>query len=144
MAKTKWEMKMREARELRKKGAEVLFERICLLVACYDDTQFRAWHADNETDELDYLDEELSDTAASFMTLKAVLVAYPERESWVKHNIRDLIAEIIASGKTAKEPSTPKSWKSLAEELQHECERLRAEIKGLKENLAIVASAKCG
>ena len=64
MAKTKkWEVKMHEARELRKKGAGLLFDRVALLIACYDDGEFRAWHQASGTNELDFLDEELSDTA---------------------------------------------------------------------------------
>ena len=144
--KSKWEVKLHEAREMRKRGSELLFDRVSLLVACYDDEAFRAWCAENETDELDYLDTELNDTAANFMTLKAVLHQYPVREEWVKHNIRDLIAQVIAeqAEKTKRERENPKpTWKERALLAEAECERLRAEVASMKESLGIVASSRC-
>ena len=96
MSKRKWETNLHEARELKKQGAALLFDRVTLLVAVYEDAGFRAWCADSETVDLDYLDEELSDTAANFLTLKAVLDAYTTQDEWVTHNIRDLIAQVIS------------------------------------------------
>lgn len=143
--KKKWEQKMHEARELRKQGAAILFDRVTLLVACYEDEEFRAWHAEQGTDELDYLDSELSDTAVGFLALRSVLVAYPERKQWVLHNIRDLIAltlEAEAESRKRDNETKRQSWKERALAAEAECERLRAEVMGLKESLGIVASAK--
>ena len=145
MSKRKWETQLHEARELRKRGSELLFDRVALLVSVYNDGSFRSWCAANETVDLDYLDEELSDTAASFMTLKAVLVEHPTRDEWVKHNIRDLIAQVIESQAESRkrdgEPKRP-SWKERAMVAERECERLRAEIASIKESLGIVAGAR--
>lgn len=144
--KSKWELKLHEAREMRKRGSELLFDRVSLLVACYDDDAFRSWCSETETNEVDYLDAELNDTAATFMTLKAVLHQYPVREEWVKHNIRDLIAQVLAeqAEKTKRERENPKpTWKERALAAEAECERLRAELANMKESLGIVASAKC-
>lgn len=144
--KSKWELKLHEARELKKKGAELLFDRVALLVTIYDDESFREWCSANETNELDYLDTELSDTAASFMTLKAVLHAHPTRDEWVKHNIRDLIAQVLAdqAEKTKRERENPHpTWKERALAAEAECVRLRAEVANMKESLGIVASARC-
>jgi hypothetical protein len=137
----KWELRMNEARELRRRGSELLFDRVSLLVSCYEDEDFRAWHADNGTNELDFLDFELSDTAASFLTLKAVLDANPERELWAKHNIRDLIADVIELDKKPRERSVP-SWKEKCLAAEKECERLRAENANLKETLVLCVGAK--
>lgn len=144
--KLKWEVKLHEAREMRKRGSELLFDRVTLLAGVYNDGQFRAWCAETDTIDLDYLDEELSDTAAAFMTLLAVLHAYPTRDEWVKHNIRDLIAQVIAdqAEKTKRDRENPKpTWKERALAAEAECERLRAEVASMKESLGIVASAKC-
>jgi hypothetical protein len=145
MAKAKWELKMKQARDLKKQGSEILFDRVSLLVACYNDSDFRAWAADQGTNELDFLDEELSDTAASFLTLKAVLDAYPEKESWTKHNVRDLIAQVLSDEKKKRDRDDAKrvSWKERALAAEQECERLRGELENMKESLGIVASAKC-
>lgn len=137
----KWEVKMHEARELRKKGSELLFDRVSLLADCYEDEDFRSWHEANGTNELDFLDEELSDTAASFLTLLAVLKTYPDRESWVKHNIRDLIAEVIEMDKKPRERTVP-SWKEKCLAAEKECERLRVENASLKETLTLCVGAK--
>lgn len=139
----KWEQKMKEARALRKQGSELLYDRVSLLVACYEDEEFRSWCAASEINDMTYLDDELSDVAATFLTLRAVLEAYPDRESWTKHNIRDLIDEAIDATKPEKLAHSRKSWKAIAAELQAECERLRAEVASLKETLGIVAGAKC-
>jgi hypothetical protein len=144
--KSKWEVKMHEARELRKQGAGLLFDRVSLLVACYEDDEFRSWHADNGTNELDFLDEELSDTAVGFMTFRSVLAAYPSRDDWLRHNVRELIALTIEAeneGKKRERDQARPSWKERALAAEAECERLRAEIANMKESLGIVAAAKC-
>ena len=147
MAKTKkWEVNMHEARELRKKGAGLLYDRVALLIACYDDKEFRAWHEANGTNELDFLDEELSDTAVGFLSLKAVMASNPNREDWIKHNVRDLIATTMAAEAESKKrdrEDTRISWKQRALAAEAECERLRGEVANMKESLGIVASAKC-
>ena len=140
--KMRWELRMNKAREMRVQGSKLLHSRVELLVSCYNDTDFRLWHAEHGTNELDFLDFELSDTAASFLTLKAVLDAYPDSEAWSKHNIRDLIAEVMASKKRDNETNRI-SWKERALAAEAECERLRAENATIKELMSSVASAKC-
>jgi hypothetical protein len=140
----KWEKKLHEARELRKRGAAVLYQRVALLVVVYEDAEFRRYHADAGTNELDFLDEELSDTAANFLTLKAVYDSHPQEADWVKHNVRDLIALAMQKPGTPKDNVAPRvSWKDRAEAAERECERLRAELASIKESLGIVASARC-
>lgn len=142
----KWELKMHEARELRRQGASILFDRVTLLVECYDDDEFRAWHTEAGTNELDFLDEELSDTATGFLAWKSVLAAYPNREDWVRHNVRELLAlTMAAQAEATKRDGDEKrvSWKERALAAEAECERLRAELASTKESLGIVASARC-
>lgn len=141
---SKWEIKMLQARELRKKGAELLYDRVVLLVACYDDKEFLAWHEQQGTNELDFLDEELSDTACTFMTFKSVLASFPKRDEWSTHNIRELIALTIAAEKIEKEDNGKRvSWKERALAAEAECERLRGELQTYRDTLEIVALAKC-
>ncbi len=137
---------MNEARELRKRGSDLLFDRMSLLCECYSDSDFRSWHAANNTNELDFLDDELSDTAATFLTLKAVFESHPTKEEWSKHNIRDLIAMVIeseAESKKRENDTKRPSWKERALAAERECETLRAEIESIKQSLGIVASARC-
>lgn len=142
----KWEMKVHEQRTIRKNCAELLYDRVKLLSECYDDAEFRRYHADEGTNELDFLDDELSDTAASFLTLRAVMTEYPNREDWSRHNIRDLIAQILdAESERRKREGEEKRipWKERALAAEAECDRLRAKIQCYEETLGIVAGAKC-
>lgn len=133
----KWELKMGRQRELRKKGAELLFERVQLLVQCYDDPEFRSFCEQNSIVDLDYMDNELEDTAANFLTLRAVYEAYPTALEWKKHNIRDLIAEVLASTKKTREPGQKQSWKERALAAEKMCEQLRAEIRILEKTIEL-------
>ena len=144
----KWELKMHEQRELKKQGAAVLYRRVKLLVECFESADFRAWCEENGQNDLDYMDRELEDTAANFMTLKSVLHAYCDEASWVKHNIRDLIAEVIELQKRDR-TSERISWKERCLAAEKECERLRGidlakdnELANLKELLGICNTAK--
>lgn len=142
----KWEMKVHEQRAIRVHCAELLYDRVKLLCECYDDSEFRRYHEDMGTNELDFLDDELSDTAASFLTLKAVMIAHSEKEEWNKHNIRDLIALVLKAEEDRKQREGEEkrvSWKERALAAERECERLRAELANMKESLGIVAGAKC-
>jgi hypothetical protein len=141
-----WEIKLHDQRQLKKKSAGMLFDRVALLIACYDDAEFRAWHEQQGTNELDFLDEELSDTAVGFLTFRAVMNSYPKRDEWIKHNVRELIALTIAAENEKKKRDGDEkrvSWKERALAAEAECERLRAELANMKESLGIVASAKC-
>ena len=143
MSKRKWETNLHEARELKKQGAALLFDRVTLLVAVYEDAGFRAWCADSDTVDLDYLDEELSDTAANFLTLKAVLDTYTTQDEWVTHNIRDLIAQVISdqAGEKKVRQNPEPTWKERAIAAEKKIELLLAKIEQLEESLQIVAGA---
>lgn len=132
----KWEMKMNEAKKLRKKGAELLFKRVSLLIECYLDAEFLAWCEENRTNEIDFLDNELEDTACDFLTLKAVMEAFPTVESWRKHNLRDMIADCLVATKKEKRPATRPTLREIIADLKAECERLRGENHLLREMLA--------
>lgn len=135
----KWEVKLRDARTLKDSGAAILFDRVVLLVECYEDDGFRAWCEETGVAELDFLDRELEDTAASFLTLRAVLENYPNKDSWQKHNIRDLIAEVLeAEKKSRKQESSDRiSWKERCLAAEKECERLRGELTVMQKTLEI-------
>ena len=143
----KWEVRMHEARRLKNKGCELLFDRVQILVSCYEDEDFRQWCIDQEVNELECLDKELSDTRGDFWTLKAVLEAYPDKESWIKNDLREMIAQIIADSESNDQEDEDRqrrkvNWKERAIEAETECERLRAEVSHLKESLGIVAGTR--
>lgn len=133
MAKNvKWEMKMNEQRDLRRQGITLLFQRVKLLIEVYNDAAFRGWCEQNKVVELDYLDAELSDVAACFLTLKSVMESYPNESDWQSKNIRELMAEAIESQKTDRQGAERISWKERCLAAEKECERLRAENATLR------------
>lgn len=132
-----WKSRLNEQRDLQKKGAELLYQRVRLLVAIYDDQEFRDWCADSETDEVEYLDNELSDVACEFMTLKAVLKEHPDESAWVSRNLRELIAEVLEGKRRKRAEESPRvSWKEKAIAAEKECERLRAELNAQSARIA--------
>lgn len=133
-----WKVKLNEQRELKKMGAELLHQRVSLLVQVYDDKSFIEWCEESETDEIEYLDNELADVASEFMTLRAVLKEYPTAAEWAARNIRELIAEVLEAGKRQRKgDSEPRiSWKDRAIAAEKECERLRAELNAQSARIA--------
>jgi len=139
MAK-KWELKMNEQRELRKQGIAVLYQRVVLLSECYADKSFLAWCEAHNRSELDYLDAEVSDVAATFLTLKAVLDANPQVEAWQKTDIRRLMADAMSSEKRG--PSDRIGWKDRCLAAEKEIDRLRAELDILNRAMEIAGLKK--
>lgn len=135
MKTPKWELKMNKQRELKRQGAALLFQRVKLLVECYESAEFLQWCEDNSVVDLDYLDNELADAAASFLTLKAVYSAYGKESDWTGRNVRELIAEVLEKQKRTK-VSERVSWKERCLEAEKECERLRAELTKVQSLLA--------
>jgi len=149
---TKWELKMHQARQLRREGAGILYDRVSLLVACYEDKEFQAWHEANGTSDLQFLDDELTDTGLTFWTLKETLAMFPSREDWVKHNTSLLVALAMKAEadrrKREREKSSQlkpktanislKEWRARALAAEAECERLRAELASMREAMGVV------
>ena len=99
MSKTsnKWEMKLKQADQLRKSGSEALWERVKLIVQVSKDAEFAAWCEENKTDLYGYLDAVVSDFSDSFLTVESVYEMNPKKADWVRHGYRYLLAEWIAS-----------------------------------------------
>lgn len=135
MKKVKWEVKLNEVRELRRKGVSLLHKRVSLLVECFEDTEFHSWCEQNHVNEYDYLDAELSDVNASFVTMQAVLRAVPNCSDWQSRGVQALIAEAISKEAKPKGSSEKISWKERALKAERECEQLRAELSAMKKAL---------
>ncbi len=138
----KWESKMNEQREMKKKGAAVLYHRVKLLVECYDDKQFLAWCDESRIDALDYLDRELEDTVSDFLSLRAVYEQFGKEEDWQRLGVRAMIAEVLDCSRKDREVIKRGAWKDRAIAAEKECERLRAEIEKLREIVEILQGRK--
>ena len=136
MTTSKWESAMSRQRELKRRGAELLYDRVKLLCEVYDDAEFHDWCRENGMSDLEYLDAELSDVACEFMTLKAVFVSHPNVEDWVGGDIRKLIAAAMEMTKSPNPPREGQSWKARALEAEKEVERLKMEVEKLESTVA--------
>ena len=153
MTKNKWEMKMHEARALRKQGLSVLHQRVKLLVACSQDAEFLAWCDDTSTDAQEYLDNEVADTCTDFTTLALVLKHVPRADQWKNRNLRELVLEvegIITADTEHYERPRPKykellqeseeSWQKRYTTLEKADERLKQQVADLKEEIKSLTS----
>jgi len=140
-AEVEWSQLMSEQRQLKKQGISLLYQRIKLLIECYNNKGFLSHCVERGVNDIDVLDSELEDIAVGFLTMKAVFESYPKEEDWQRHSIRDLIAEVLNSQKRERDKSDKLSWKERALAAERECERLRAELDAIKESLRIVSTA---
>ena len=140
--KMKWEVAMYQQRELRKKGAALLYQRVVLLVTCYEDSEFRRWCEDTGKVDIDWLNDELADVGIDFMTMKRVLERFPDGDVWEVRDVRKLIAEVMESDRKER-PSTEKiDWKGRALAAEKECERLRGELAAVNKTLELLGSIR--
>jgi len=143
MSTKNWRAQLKEARDLKKKGIGLLFQRVEQLVSVHDDPEFRQWCADGDKDVYDELDREVDDTATDFITLRAVYDAFPNADDWTKRGLPELIAECMKKQKAERKPREVQGWKerALSAEkrvlaLEAENERLRGEVKQLTARVA--------
>ena len=135
-----WRMKLHDARQLKKQGTQVLFDRVKLLCECYADAEYRRWCEDQGEAVEDQLDAEVSDFCQSFLTVKAVYDANGDVDAWQRHGFAYLAHEVAESQRKESRPGI--SYKQLYQQALKEIERLRAEIETFKETLAIVSVAR--
>jgi len=88
-----WSQSIAKARELRRKGAGLLWDRVKILIGVYKDSDFLA-HCDSlDRNAEDVLDDELSDTCSEFLPLKITMEYFPEKNDWLNTKIDVLRAK---------------------------------------------------
>lgn len=144
-----WRLSLRNARELRKQGAGMLFERVQLLVKVFDDDEFKGYCEESGSEPLELLDAELTDVACSFVTARAVLDHFPKVDDWVNGDLRKMIAQIQKEGRRSRDDQQRPSWKDRALAAERECERLKAEmasltsrVSDLQDTIALMSTGK--
>lgn len=86
---------MNKQRDLKREGASLLFDRMLLLIDCYNDEEFKEWCKANGEGRVDYLNRELSDTGQAFLHLKTLMEHFPNREDWLTKSFRVMTAAVI-------------------------------------------------
>lgn len=143
MKEKNWKVALSEARTLKKKGIEMLYDRVKLLVDVFNDAAFIAQCEEDGTEPFDILDDALSDIGHGFRTMKAVMNEYPNKTDWVRHDLRNLMAMAVEKHRKASDPKDRVDWKALAERYKAECEVLRNEIESMRKTLEVIATARC-
>jgi hypothetical protein len=129
MQHASWRMKMLEQRQLKVKGAGLIYLRISLLIKICDDEEFQADCDSRDVERYDILDDELDDVGFDFLTLRRVWELNPSEDVWTSKSLRVLVAESVKKDRPSKEnPAQRLSWKDRCRDLEKECERLRAAL----------------
>lgn len=135
--KDKWGRKLAKARQLRSEGAGLVYDRVKLLCEVYSDAEFIEHCRGLDQNPEDILDDEVGDLCANFLTLRAVLDHFPDRESWEGERLDVMVAKIREKEqeeRAARRPQdTPRmSWKERAQGLEKENDRLKGELARLQ------------
>jgi len=98
-----WKKKLFKSRELRGKTAEIVYDRITLLVEIYDDDQFRQDSGDpDDLSAATLLDAEVGDLCADFLELRCVLDSFPNKGDWTDKNLKKLVAAALDGSRTRR------------------------------------------
>lgn len=104
-----YKQKLRQALQMRSKAGSATYDRACLLVQVFDDTEFRAdmGNADDFR-AADALDEYCDDTAFKFLDLKTMLAAVPDKAEWSKHSLREIYNKAFERQERQNSESKPR------------------------------------
>jgi hypothetical protein len=107
---------LREVRRLRQSGRKNLYRRVKLLVAIFNDPDFRAEHGNcDDCKAADFLNAEIDDIGIDFLDLKRVFERFPKAKSWREFPIRRLLEETNRKEESSA-PSEPRKPRRLTEE----------------------------
>ena len=138
-----WKEKLAQVKNLRKRSAGLVYERIVLLVDVYADEEFLADEGLDELSAADRLDEELADVCAGFLELKAVLEFYPNRKQWEGRRLDLIVAEVLEAERkrheSTREPrKITRFTKSQFEDLTRERNTLTSQLSEVRdENISL-------
>jgi len=93
----KWKENLARVKNLRREAAALVYDRVKLLVAVYEDPEFLADEGLDALSAARRLDDELADVCAGFLEMKAVLEFYPERKQWEGRRLDLIVAEVLSA-----------------------------------------------
>ena len=135
----KWKEKLAQVKNLRKRSASLVYDRVVLLVDVYADEEFLTDEGLDDLSAADRLDEELADVCADFLSLKAVLEFYPNCKQWEGRRLDLIVAEVKEAERkqheATREPrsKTTRITKVQFEHLTREREALTVQLSGVRE-----------
>lgn len=121
-----------KAERLRGKGGEAAYERAKILVAVFNDTDFRLDNGNiDDFKAAEALDDYVQDLCLSFRQLQDLLTYYPEKAQWSEGKLRSMHDEILSQRSTPEKAVKPRRSASLAQvqSLEKENEQLAYQLK---------------
>lgn len=121
-----WTQKLAAQRDLRSKGAAMIWERMKILMEVYKDDEFLGHCEENERNAIDLLDDEVADTCTDFLSLKATIECFPDQAQWQRERLDQLVAKAIEMRrkKDARDREPVPSWKERYLELKKKFDAL--------------------
>lgn len=98
-----WQQTLAKAREMRGQAGAALFDRLKLLVAVFEDADWRV--RTGKTDESEWLkmlDTEVADVFLPFGVLRDMLAYAPERSQWSDGRLNELRAKMVEERRQAR------------------------------------------
>lgn len=129
-----WSQKLATQRELRSKGAAMIYDRMKILLEVYKDDEFLNHCVELERNAADVLDDEVADTCADFLSLKCAMDYFPEKSQWQKERLDQLVAKSLEM-RRKKDKDTHHavpSWKERYTELKKKFDALEHDHSILK------------
>lgn len=122
-----------EAEQLRGQAGEAAFKRITLLVAVFDDHDFRHDLGNVDPEKMgEHLDAYLEDLFLKFFQLREMLATYPKQDQWATGRLRRMYDEMLDK----RSQPEKQEKKSRASATVAEVEKLKSDIKRLRTQLA--------
>lgn len=142
MKKSSWQTKLQTVMKMVRTARLDLYDRVALLAQVYEDEDFLAHASKSGKEAAHLLLPYVRDTCCNFTELYAIWKAFPRKQQWAGKDLSQLKSEAFASlgqasrnrkDRAESRPSriTLKEYR----ELQHENERLKIEVKFLREEL---------
>lgn len=125
-----WSQKLATQREMRSKGAALIYDRMKILLEVFKDEEFLNHCMERERNAADLLDEEVADTCTDFLSLKCVIEYFPDKAIWQKERLDQLVAKSLEMRRKKDNKETHHavpSWKERYTELKKKFDSLEHE-----------------
>lgn len=108
-----WKSNILEARKIRGKSMDLLYDRMTLLCQTFDDLDFREENGfDDDLEAAEYLDKEVDEfqtigSRSPFLTLRALIQRFPDKSQWSGNSLRAMLQKMDEESQQAREHDPP-------------------------------------
>lgn len=138
-----WKEMIVEAKRLMSVAGNLAFERATVLVALYNDNEFRADCAQRRVNPEDELDALADGINASFLELRELLVHYPSKGQWSAGRLRLMYDKMVKDIRTVRDATKPRDTRPEVDKLREQIRLLQKELVAAKrENINLKRQLK--